>query len=396
MNRLPFLAMTLAVGAVASFSGCTNRSAQTQQSPIERTASASIPQMGKIQPVAEFHGPMPTGVAVSRSGRIFVNYPRWEDPVQFTVAEVKDGKEVAFPSAEMNKFQLGNQSDHLVAVQSVVVDPKDRLWILDTAAINMGPVLEGGPKLVGIDLGTNQVFKRINFPQDVALRTTYLNDVRFDLNRGKEGMAFITDSSAEGSNGIIVVDLGSGDSWRRLNDHPSTKADSNFVPMVEGQPLMKREPGKPAEPIKMGADGIAIDPKKGLLYYCPLGSRRLYSVSLDALADRSATDEKIASTIRELPSRDFASDGLECASDGMLYLTDYEHNQIRRLTNDGKYEVIASDPRMIWPDSMSISGSSLYFTANQLNRQATYQGGQDLRKKPYVVFKTATGSRSAN
>lgn len=51
---------------------------------------------------------------------------------------------------------------------------------------------------------------------------------------------------------------------------------------------------------------------------------------------------------------------------------------------------------MIWPDSMSISGSSLYFTANQLNRQATYQGGQDLRKKPYVVFKTAIGSRWAN
>lgn len=344
MNRRPFLAIALAVAALGTFSGCASESAQKEQSPIERTASASIPQMGRIQPIAEFHGPMPTGVAVSLSGRIFVNYPRWGDPVQFTVAEVKDGKEVAFPSAEMNNFHLGNQSDHLVAVQSVVIDPKDRLWILDTATINMGPVLDGGPKLVGIDLRTNQVFKRINFPQDVALRTTYLNDVRFDLKRGQEGMAFITDSSSEGSNGIIVVDLASGNSWRRLNDHPSTKANSNFVPAVEGKPLMKREPGKPPEPIKMGADGIAIDPQKGLLYYCPLASRRLHSVSLEALANRNATNEQVAATVRELPSRDFASDGLECSSDGTLFLTDYEHNQIRRLTADGKYELVASDP----------------------------------------------------
>ena len=58
----------------------------------------------------------------------------------------------------------------------------------------------------------------------VALPTTYLNDVRFDLRRGEPGIAFITDSSNQGPNGIIVVDLASGQSWRRLHDHPSTKA----------------------------------------------------------------------------------------------------------------------------------------------------------------------------
>jgi sugar lactone lactonase YvrE len=66
--------------------------------------------------------------------------------------------------------------------------------------------------------------KKILFPQNIALPTTYLNDVRFDLRRGKEGIAYITDSAQNGPNGIIVVDLASGESWRRLNDHPSTKA----------------------------------------------------------------------------------------------------------------------------------------------------------------------------
>jgi len=46
-----------------------------------------------------------------------------------------------------------------------------------------------------VELATNKVIKKILFPQDVALQTTYLNDVGFDLHRGSKGMAFITDSS---------------------------------------------------------------------------------------------------------------------------------------------------------------------------------------------------------
>ena len=36
--------------------------------------------VGKLETVALFHGPMPTGVTVSHQGRIFVNFPRWGDP----------------------------------------------------------------------------------------------------------------------------------------------------------------------------------------------------------------------------------------------------------------------------------------------------------------------------
>lgn len=66
-----------------------------------------------------------------------------------------------------------------MSVQSVVVDPADRLWILDTGSPLFQPTKYGGPKLVCVDLKTDQVSKKILFPQDVALSTTYLNDVRF-------------------------------------------------------------------------------------------------------------------------------------------------------------------------------------------------------------------------
>lgn len=52
--------------------------------PSSLPAARSI---GVIEPVATFYGAMPTGVTVSETGRIFVNFPRWGDEVPYTVAE---------------------------------------------------------------------------------------------------------------------------------------------------------------------------------------------------------------------------------------------------------------------------------------------------------------------
>jgi hypothetical protein len=86
--------------------------------------------VGKIEAVAFFYGPMPTGVTVSHGGRMFVNFPQWGDKVAYTVAEVKKGKTAPYPNAKINTCEKGNQKDCFVAVQSVVVDPKDRLRVL--------------------------------------------------------------------------------------------------------------------------------------------------------------------------------------------------------------------------------------------------------------------------
>lgn len=302
--------------------------------PFASTAHA-LPQdkpVGTIESVASFNGPMPTGVTVSQGGRIFVNFPRWGDKVDYTVAEVKNGRTVAYPNADINRPNTSNQSESFISVQSVVVDPQDRLWILDTGSINFGPTSPGGPKLIGVDLKQNRIVKKILFPQNVALPTTYLNDIRFDLRRGQAGMAFITDSSDKGPNGIIVVDLASGKSWRRLNDHPSTKAEPNFLPTVEGRPLLNRPPNKPPSPLKLGSDGIAISADGKRLFYCALASRRLYSVSVDALANEQLNDAQVAATVVDLGDKGGGSDGLESDAQNRVYLTNYEHNAIfRRL-----------------------------------------------------------------
>jgi sugar lactone lactonase YvrE len=271
-------------------------SAMTNTQSQEQKDLPTDEPLGELEPVAYFNGAMPTGVTVSHQGRIFVNFPKWGDEVAFTVSEVRDGGEVvAYPDEATNQTNSSDPSAALVSVQSVVVDPADRLWILDTGSLMFQPTKYGGPKLVCVDLTINKVIKKILFPQEVALSTTYLNDVRFDLRRRSQGMAFITDSSQNGPNGIIVVDLDSGASWRRLHDHPSTKPEQlkTFLPIVEGRPFLEHQPdGSVKQGAGMGSDGIAISSDGDRLYYCPLGSRKLYSVSTDALADQSLDEQK--------------------------------------------------------------------------------------------------------
>jgi sugar lactone lactonase YvrE len=84
-----------------------------------------------------------------------------------------------------------------------------------------------------------------------------------------------------------------------------------------------------------------------------------------------------------------AADGLESDATGYIYSTNYEHNSIlRRHPDNRKWETVVHDPRLLWPDTLSIAlDGYLYVTANQLHRQARYQKGQDLRRKPYTLFK---------
>jgi len=352
--------------------------------------------VGRLEVAATFDGPMPTGVSVANTGvgggsanqgRVFVNFPKWGDAVEYSVAEVKDGKTIPFPNPEINHYVEGdNPAEKLISVQSIVVDPSGkRLWIVDTGSIAFGPVMPNGAKLIAVDLETNQIIKKIVFSAHVVLTKTYLNDVRFDLRRGREGFAFITDS---GANAIIVVDLATGESWRRLGDHSSTKPEPAFMPVVEGDVMLMRLPGKPPSRLEVGADGIAISADAKTLYYCPLIGRHLYSVSVDALADRNKTDAEVAATVKDLGEKGGGGDGLESDGQGRVYLSDYEHDAIRRRALTGEIETLVHDPRALWPDTLSLANDGyLYFIANQIERQAVFQNGRDLRQKPYVLFR---------
>ncbi|MEU2615607.1 L-dopachrome tautomerase-related protein [Micromonospora sp. NPDC007271] len=355
------------------------------------TALSGDEPVGQLELVHAFTGPMPTGVTVSHTGRIFVNFPKWGDDVRATVVELREGHEVPFPDPAWNSASGNDDAGAFVSVQNIVVDPADRLWVVDAASPMFQPTQPGGPKLVRIDLDGNDVGQVIVFPTDVALPSTYLNDVRFDLRRGAAGIAYLTDSSDSGPNGIIVVDLATGASWRRLHDHPSTRAEPlpSYRPVVEGRPFRQRPADGPPRPVAMGSDGIAISADGARLYYCPLASRRWYSVATDALADPTVGEADVAATVVDEGDKGGGSDGLESDDAGRFYLTSYEHNAVLRRTPDGEFETLVHDPRLLWPDTLFIATDGhLYLIANQLHRQPAYQRGQDLRHRPYALFRT--------
>ena len=393
--------------AAATLSAQTTGSSLTRDLPV-----------GHLEPVATFSGPMPTGVTVSRNNRIFVNFPRWGDDVPFTVAEVIHGRAVAYPNAEINdwpgrksadpteyKDQAANQT-HFVSVQSVVVDPANRLWVLDTGSPMLKNALPGGPKLVAIDLQTNKVVKRILLPPSIAGQTSYMNDVRFDLRFGKpagpdgiRGIAYITDSSEKGPTGFVVVDLASGEAWRKLDDTVSVKPEPGFLMFAEGRPLYKTEPGKPIKPGSFANDSVAISADGSRLFYCPVSATKLYSIPAAALRDRSLSPQATAAQVSMVTGKE-SSDGLESDAAGNVYSTAAASGSILRISpnpafaNGVEVTTVAHDPRLLWPDTMSLSDDGyLYVTANQLFDQPSMHSGKDLRRKPYVLFRIQVNAK---
>ncbi|MFB1098081.1 L-dopachrome tautomerase-related protein [Terribacillus sp. JSM ZJ617] len=342
---------------------------------------------GKLELVYAFYGAMPTGVSVSETGRIFVCFPKWGDDVKFTVAEIIRDNLVPYPDLQTNSVNPENITMTFISVQSVVADGLGTLWVLDTGAPNFSEPIKGGAKLVAVDLKTNTIRRVYTFREDVVLPTTYLNDVRFDFRVGNAGYAYITDSSSRGPGAIIVVDLETGTAFRRLNGANSTSPDPYFIPKVEGQILMNRYKDGSTSPFRLASDSLAISPDGKILYFAPLTSRQLFSISTEALRNRTIPDMDLLYHV-EYWGEKGASDGMITDAKGTVYAGDYENNSIRKILPNGIMETIAHDPRILWPDTFSIGPDQyLYVIVNQLHRQERFHYGKDLRQKPYGLLR---------
>lgn len=349
-------AAALAAVCVAA-AGCAPAAREADRAPT--TAAAAPPQEwagGRLRSVAESDRRW-TGVAVSREGRIFVNYPRWSDDVPVSVAEVTGFRTIRpYPDAEWNRWDPSRDpATRFVCVQSVVVDDRNRLWILDPANPRFAGVVPGGPKLVEADPETGKVARTILFPPEIALENSYLNDLRIDTRRE---VAYITDS---GIGAIVVVDLAAGRSRRLLSDHPSTKSEG-IVLTIGGKPWLRG--GKPMD---VHADGIALTPDGEYLYYQALTGRHLYRIATRWLRHEYLDPKELGAKV-ETVGETGAADGILFDSDGSLYLSALEHDAVRRLTPDGRLETVVQDPHLSWPDSFALTPEGdLLVTTTQIH-----------------------------
>ncbi|MEM9069783.1 MAG: L-dopachrome tautomerase-related protein [Myxococcota bacterium] len=291
-----------------------------------------------------------TGVTVDASETLYVNFPRWSDDVPISVARLVEGEPIAFPNEAWNQWEGTDPEHHWVCVQSVVVDAQNRLWVLDPGNPKFEGVVECAPKLVRFDLPSTEPAQIIRFAAPSITSGSYLNDVRFDLERN---VAFITDS---GDGAIVVVDLSTGENRRALDAHPSTEAED--VVLTVGGVTIDR-------PIH--ADGIAYDPAGDFLYYQALRARTLYRIPGASLRDATLSEDARGASVERV-AESGASDGL-LFFQGYVWISALEHDAIRRIRPGSDVETAITDPRIAWPDSFTARAGAnhLYFTTAQIH-----------------------------
>ena len=206
-----------------------------------------------------------------------------------------------------------------------------------------------------------------------------------------QGVAYITDSSSEGRNGIVIVDIGSGESWRHLNNIPQVRSEPGFLPFIWGEAVYAFEGGTLSQG-GSGADGIALSADGATLYWTSSTSRYLYSVPTARLLARDQFSELLATQSVVSLGQKGLSDGIESDSNDSIYVPNFEGNAINIFyPNNGTVGVFVRDPRLGWPDTLTVAADGyLYFTNNQLWRTAQRYPGTDRRVKPYPLFRVPT------
>jgi sugar lactone lactonase YvrE len=328
--------------AVFSCKEATNKTIDTE---VSKQGDSITKQ---VLPVAEFIGQQVTGVTVTLTERIFVNFPRWRKGVENSVVEItKDNQKLAYPNEEWNSWEIGDavEDQKFIGVQSVVAF-ENKLYVLDTRSPLFGAVLDA-PRLFVFNLSDDTLEKIHTLQKDSYYPNSYINDLRVDAKNNK---IYCTDS---GRAGLIVLDMTSGKSTRVLDNHFSTKAEQSYLTFDH----KKWEN-------TINSDGIALDTKNDLLYFHALTGYSLYSVPTKVLAN--ATNVEVEKSVK-LVAKTAAPDGMLLDENGTLYFADLENNKIMYRKQDGSIHTLVEGEKIRWADTFSIYNNYLYFTNSRIN-----------------------------
>ena len=356
---------------------------QAAEPRITSNQDPAFGQTGTVQIIASLTAPDPSGIAVV-NGRLFLTFPKHDgDHPGPVLAEWKNGQLVPFPSAAFAASSVGSPQSRLVSPHGMTTDTRGNLWIIDDGKIKGLPIPAGGAKVVGINPVTGRIIANIVL-KDALLPGSHMNDLRIDLTHGKKGTAYITDSSFDGHPALVVLDIATGQQRRVLENTRSVMPDTGYQTVLDGR-VLRYDPNHPTFPAG-GADGITLSADSSRLYYAPLASRRLYSLPTDKLANFALNSQELATFVVDEGEKG-AADGLATDPWGRIYTTAADHDAVFRRNVDGTYEMVASDPRFVWPDGIFADRQAVYVVMGQWSRLPRLHDGQDMRKPPFLVVK---------
>ena len=314
--------------------------------------------------------PEPVGnVAVSSTGRVFFSVHPEARAKGPRLYEWRDGRAEPFPAAEL-------QDGMLATPLGLTIDRSDRLWVIDPAMHGLSR-----PRIMAIDLATNLVVHEHVFPRRVAPRGAFLQDLRVDPS-GR--MVYIADASIwRKSPALVIYDSLTRRSRRVLEDHPAVRAQDWIIrtPMREMRFLAG------FVPLKVGLDGIALDPAGQWLYFGAMSHDTLHRVPVSALLDEELDAAALAERVEDV-ARKPLSDGLAVGRDGGVYVTSVEHGAVLRIAAGKDPVTIVRSPRIRWADGLTAGPDGWIYLADSALPEVLLKTRGHIREHgPYNIYR---------
>lgn len=259
-------------------------------------------------------------IAISQENRIFVGLPSWKDDITIKVGEVINEKVVPYPN---NSWNLQTSSQRFNAVQSVYIDDKNRLWVVETNNPLFKGIQEEGPKLYQFNLKTNELEKTIVFANESYRKNSYFNSIRVDTEKE---IAYVTDT---GEGAILIVDLSTGYTRRTLETHESTYIRAEELKLMDQEFLENM----------VDTYGLVLSKNKDWLYYIALNGEKLYKIETKYLLDESVYGIELESKVfrvNKIPE----IDGVVFDKDGNLWLEDGKGMPLNALIKNANQPVL--------------------------------------------------------
>ncbi|PWS29148.1 hypothetical protein DHW03_04800 [Pedobacter yonginense] len=310
----------------------------------------------------------PGNVAVNNQGVIFATlHPLGNPSVQLALIK-GENKIEPFPNSswqrEAGKMATAHSFDTPLGINT---DENGNVWVIDMG-LNFGQT-----RLFGFNAKSKENIFSLTFPEEVAPKGSFIQDLAVDI---KNGFIYLADIA---NPGILVVNI-SKKEVKRLKQHPSFLSED--IDMIIDSKVINFG-GKPA---RVGVNPITISADKETLFYGAMNGKTWYSISARAIRENKKDDE-ISSTIKKVGSKPI-SDGVATDSNGNHYYTNLCDKGIDKWNaKTKKLEPVIRDARLLWLDNVSLQGGYIYMAVNQLDKTPAFTGTTDLGKPPYFIYK---------
>ncbi|KAM7363837.1 L-dopachrome tautomerase yellow-e [Cochliomyia hominivorax] len=224
----------------------------------------------------------------------------------------------------------------LVSVYRLRLDSCNRLWVLDAGISRSLEDYEKTcpPKILVFDLKTNQVVRRIDFPSGVLRGESLFTNLIIDETTSKAGtcddvFVYISDTVEPG---IVVYDSIRDTTWRV--SHPAMYPDPDFAEAeIQNDRFVLMD----------GIVGITFDEKKGLVYFQPFATDRIFSVTREVLRAGPIAINQVL-PVKLVGKKSSQGIGIAVTSDGTLIFSPSTETAVASWNpNTNEQHILAQD-----------------------------------------------------